>query len=239
MPTPQGAEPADNSSSSAVLATAAAAAATAAAVGLSRDSDAASLEPQTTTEQVGVPEAAEDSNRITPVMRSVRSEALVGDHPDTAAGGTDDLKRIRGIGVLIERRLNVMGIFSYEQIANWTADDISRVSGQLNSQGALSAKTGLSRPASWRQVGRPSFLGGSTIWTSRCGFSKGCSFGPVGGDWSATTPDQLLENPNERSQECTNHAHIRALMVASYHSGDPVSSIASRFGVSVNTVYKC
>ena len=27
-------------------------------------------------------------------------------------------------------------------------------------------------------------------------------------------------------------------MVASYHSGDPVSSIASRFGVSVNTVYK-
>ncbi|MEO1719885.1 MAG: helix-turn-helix domain-containing protein, partial [Pseudomonadota bacterium] len=32
--------------------------------------------------------------------------------------------------------------------------------------------------------------------------------------------------------------YIRALMVASYHSGDPVSSIAQRFGVSVNTVYK-
>jgi predicted flap endonuclease-1-like 5' DNA nuclease len=55
-------------------------------------------------------------------LRSVRSEALRGE-PSRAApviGQLEDLKRIRGVGVLIEKKLNSLGVTSYEQIANWT-----------------------------------------------------------------------------------------------------------------------
>ena len=72
-------------------------------------------------------------------LRSVRSEALRG--ADAAAGPREigaagrigpasDLKRIRGIGVLIEKKLHALGVTSYEDIANWTAQEIARF-GQL------------------------------------------------------------------------------------------------------------
>ena len=49
----------------------------------------------------------------------------------------NDLKRIRGVGVLIEKRLNAMGINSYDQIANWTSGDIDRVSQVLEFKGRI------------------------------------------------------------------------------------------------------
>ncbi|MFM1814356.1 MAG: hypothetical protein RLZ98_1051 [Pseudomonadota bacterium] len=47
-------------------------------------------------------------------------------------GGHDDLKLIRGIGVLIEKKLNAMGVWHHDQIAAWTASDIERVSQGLD-----------------------------------------------------------------------------------------------------------
>jgi predicted flap endonuclease-1-like 5' DNA nuclease len=49
----------------------------------------------------------------------------------------DDLKRIRGIGVLIEKKLNSMKITSYDQIANWSRADIERVSQVLDFKGRI------------------------------------------------------------------------------------------------------
>ena len=79
-------------------------------------------------------------------LRSVRSEALVGVKPEGAVGigpgerlasRPDDLKRIRGIGVLFENRLNGMGFWTYEQIANWTAADVARVCKALEVKGQI------------------------------------------------------------------------------------------------------
>ncbi len=79
-------------------------------------------------------------------LRSVRSEALVGAKQESAVGigpgerlaaRPDDLKRIRGIGVLFEKRLNGMGFWTYEQIANWTAADVARVSKALEVKGQI------------------------------------------------------------------------------------------------------
>lgn len=79
-------------------------------------------------------------------LRSVRSEALVGAKQEGAVGigpgerlaaRPDDLKRIRGIGVLFEKRLNGMGYWTYEQIANWTAADVARVSKALEVKGQI------------------------------------------------------------------------------------------------------
>lgn len=76
-------------------------------------------------------------------FRSVRSEALVGkdasdrfsDQPAHIPG--DDLKRIRGIGVIIERKLYSLAITTYDEIANWTRADVDRISRLLDFSGRI------------------------------------------------------------------------------------------------------
>ena len=71
-----------------------------------------------------------------------------------------DLKRIRGIGVLIEKKLNAMGIASYDQIANWTAQDIDRVSQQLDFKGRIEREN-------WVEQARILASGGATEFSRR------------------------------------------------------------------------
>jgi predicted flap endonuclease-1-like 5' DNA nuclease len=75
-------------------------------------------------------------------------------------GPHDDLKRIRGIGVLIEKRLNAMGIRLYEQIANWTSGDIDRVSRMLEFKGRIERE-------SWVEQARILDSGGYTEFSRR------------------------------------------------------------------------
>lgn len=44
----------------------------------------------------------------------------------------DDLNQIEGIGPFIEKKLNDIGVYSFEQIAAWTAEDIAAITRQLN-----------------------------------------------------------------------------------------------------------
>lgn len=95
-------------------------------------------------------------------LRSVRSEAYrtgdEGPHP------ADDLKRIRGIGVLIERRLMAMGVTSYEQIANWSDEDIARVNDALEFKGRIEREN-------WVEQARILASGGQTEFSRR--FDRG------------------------------------------------------------------
>lgn len=43
------------------------------------------------------------------------------------AGGADDLKKIKGVGPKLEQTLNGMGIYHYDQIAGWTAEELAWV----------------------------------------------------------------------------------------------------------------
>jgi predicted flap endonuclease-1-like 5' DNA nuclease len=54
-----------------------------------------------------------------------------------AAGGGDDLKRIKGVGPKLEATLHGLGITSFSQIAAWTADDVTRVDDALKFQGRI------------------------------------------------------------------------------------------------------
>ncbi|MGE0052960.1 MAG: hypothetical protein AB7S74_02015 [Hyphomicrobium sp.] len=90
-------------------------------------------------------------------LRSIRSDALLS---DGAPEEFDDLKRIRGIGVLIEKRLNALGIASYEQIANWTAGDIERISEQLDFKGRIEREN-------WVEQARILASGGHTEFSRR------------------------------------------------------------------------
>jgi predicted flap endonuclease-1-like 5' DNA nuclease len=106
-------------------------------------------------------------------LRSVRSEAYQNPEPGPEAAHrvgshnrvvrsapTQDLKRIRGIGVLIERRLNAMQIATYEQIANWTAEDIERVSRTLDFKGRIEREN-------WVEQARILASGGATEFSRR------------------------------------------------------------------------
>jgi predicted flap endonuclease-1-like 5' DNA nuclease len=92
-------------------------------------------------------------------LRSVRSQALRGELP-AAGDRVDDLKRIRGIGVLIEKRLNALGITSYEQVANWTKADIDSVSSQLDFRGRIEREN-------WIEQARILASGGQTEFSRR------------------------------------------------------------------------
>ncbi|MEL6375431.1 MAG: hypothetical protein AAFR04_15850, partial [Pseudomonadota bacterium] len=99
-------------------------------------------------------------------LRSVRSEGLVTGAATTARPGQrmqaaqpDDLKRIRGIGVLIERRLQAAGVTSYAQIANWNDEDVSEISRTLG-------LTGIAQQ-NWIEQARILASGGDTEFARR------------------------------------------------------------------------
>ena len=93
-------------------------------------------------------------------LRSVRSEALLGQEASRPSGATDDLKRIRGIGVLIEKKLTSLGVTSYEQVANWTGADIERVSQILDFKGRIEREN-------WIEQARILATGGQTEFSRR------------------------------------------------------------------------
>jgi len=104
-------------------------------------------------------------------LRSVRSEAYHGTAQGSAAprigaakgmrsAPAEDLKRIRGIGVQIEKKLNQMGIVAYEQIANWTAEEIDRVSQSLDFKGRIEREN-------WVEQARILASGGTTEFSRR------------------------------------------------------------------------
>ncbi|GAA0780313.1 50S ribosomal protein L21 [Roseibium denhamense] len=55
----------------------------------------------------------------------------------TAPEGKDDLKKISGVGPVLEKKLNALGITTYEQIIKFSADDIARVDEVLNFKGRI------------------------------------------------------------------------------------------------------
>lgn len=80
--------------------------------------------------------------------------------PASSQGPNSDLKRIRGVGVLIEKRLNAMGISRYEQVANWTSGDIDRVSQVLEFKGRIERE-------GWVEQARILLNGGQTEFSRR------------------------------------------------------------------------
>ena len=56
---------------------------------------------------------------------------------DAPSGEPDDLKKILGIGSVLEEKLNGMGIYHYSQIAEFTPTDIENINTHLNFPGRI------------------------------------------------------------------------------------------------------
>jgi NADH-quinone oxidoreductase subunit E len=67
------------------------------------------------------------SNGSAPAGEGTKPETL--DAPKS--GGADDLKKIKGVGPKLEKMLNGMGFFHFDQIAGWTADEVAWVDQNL------------------------------------------------------------------------------------------------------------
>ena len=52
--------------------------------------------------------------------------------PTSVSGTKDDLKKVKGIGEVIESRLHQLGILTFRQIAGWNDADIERIENAIN-----------------------------------------------------------------------------------------------------------
>ncbi len=52
-------------------------------------------------------------------------------------GKADDLKKIRGVGPKLEKTLNNLGVYHFDQISSWNADEIAWVDDNLSFRGRI------------------------------------------------------------------------------------------------------
>ena len=62
-------------------------------------------------------------------------------------GEPDDLKKISGVGPVIEKKLHALGITKYAQVAAFTAEEIEKVDAELNFKGRIDRDNWLEQAA--------------------------------------------------------------------------------------------
>ncbi|MCV6546496.1 MAG: 50S ribosomal protein L21 [Cohaesibacter sp.] len=67
---------------------------------------------------------------------------------DAPAGDKDDLKKISGVGPVLEGKLNALGITTFAQVAAFTAEDIAKVDDALSFKGRIERDNWLEQAAS-------------------------------------------------------------------------------------------
>ncbi len=63
------------------------------------------------------------------------------------AGDPDDLKKISGVGPVIEKKLHALGITKYSQVAEFSKEDIEKVDLELNFKGRIDRDNWLEQAA--------------------------------------------------------------------------------------------
>jgi len=72
-------------------------------------------------------------------------------------GKADDLKRVSGVGPKIEGILNSLGVYHFDQIAGWSADEIEWVDGQLKFKGRIDREDWINQAKILAQGGETDF----------------------------------------------------------------------------------
>jgi NADH-quinone oxidoreductase subunit E len=93
-------------------------------------------------EAAALPDAEPPTNVEREVPRTGGGEAagISGERPESvevAEAERDDLKKIKGIGPVNEGQLNELGVFTFAQIAAWTAANVEWIEGYLSFPGRI------------------------------------------------------------------------------------------------------
>nr|WP_321462837.1 hypothetical protein [uncultured Cohaesibacter sp.] len=92
--------------------------------------------PETKSQKAKMPEEKVSAAPVkSPDAAENEAKPLALDAP--RGGKADDLKKIKGVGKVIEGKLNNLGIYHFEQVANWTDEQAEWVSSFLNFKGRI------------------------------------------------------------------------------------------------------
>ncbi len=89
--------------------------------------------------------------------------SLTGSQPialASAPAAIDELKRIKGIGAVIEQTLNDLGVYTFEQISTWDESNIAWVENHLSFPGRVTREE-------WVQQAKTLSAGGDTDFSKR------------------------------------------------------------------------
>jgi NADH-quinone oxidoreductase subunit E len=93
-----------------------------------------------------------------PAPDKVKAEKI--GRPKVGSVAPDDLKKLKGVGPALEKKLHAAGVTSFAQIAGWTADEIAAFDEKLNFKGRI-AREG------WVEQARILAAGGETEFSQR------------------------------------------------------------------------
>lgn len=92
-----------------------------------------------------------------PVPKAESKPAKTETTTTTATNGTDDLKKISGVGPVIEEKLHKLDITSFSQIAAFTPEEIADVDEKLNFKGRIERDDWLSQAKILAEGGETEF----------------------------------------------------------------------------------
>ncbi|MFK7792945.1 MAG: 50S ribosomal protein L21 [Devosiaceae bacterium] len=100
--------------------------------------------------------AAKKEETPAPVEAASAAAAPAGDLPEGAlfaapAGAADDLKKISGVGPVLEKKLNALGITTFAQVAAFSPADIAMVDDALSFKGRIERDNWLEQAATLAQ----------------------------------------------------------------------------------------
>ena len=114
--------------------------------------------PQSKAEPKGTAAAAEAAPSVTPVDGEGRQpEGLT----QAREGGADDLKQIKGVGPALEALCNDLGIYHFDQIADWGADELAWIDQNLKGFKGRASRD------NWIDQAKTLAAGGSTEFSDR------------------------------------------------------------------------
>lgn len=73
---------------------------------------------------------------------------------------TDDLKKIKGVGLVLEQTLHDLGVYHYSQIADWTDEHVAWMDNSLSFTGRIDRED-------WRGQARTLAAGGTTDFSKQ------------------------------------------------------------------------
>nr|WP_321442943.1 50S ribosomal protein L21 [uncultured Cohaesibacter sp.] len=95
---------------------------------------------------------AKAAKKATPAKKEAEAapaKAAEGEPLFTAPAEKDDLKKISGVGPVLEGKLNALGITSFAQIAAFSEEDIAKVDDALNFKGRIDRDNWLEQAAAF------------------------------------------------------------------------------------------
>lgn len=79
-------------------------------------------------------------SRLSSAQKAAKTELLPSAQPDERnrpSAGLDDLTRIKGIGPVLKEKLNILGVTTFQQIADFGDADIERINKELSFPGRI------------------------------------------------------------------------------------------------------